>query len=59
MALQVSLPASVETFVRQQAGTSRRIELCYDAHQVVVHRGWTPIGPGCQPTEGDRVVLHE
>jgi hypothetical protein len=56
MALQVSLPASVETFVRQQAGTSRRIELCYDSRQVVVHHGWTPIAPGCKPTQGDRVV---
>lgn len=57
--LQVSLPASVEGFVRQQSSTSRRIELCYDAHQVVVHSGWTPMAPGCKPGPADRVVALE
>lgn len=56
MKLQVSLPSSVEAFVRDRVEGSERIELCHDGHQVVVHRGWTPIAEGCRPGEGDRVV---
>lgn len=56
LSLQVSLPASVESFVRQHAAGSRRVELCYNARQVVVHHGWTPIAAGCKPAQGDRVV---
>jgi len=55
--LRVSLPSTVEAFVREQRPGSERIELCHDSRQVVVHRGWEPVSDGCQPTGGDRVVL--
>ncbi|WP_440534146.1 DUF2145 domain-containing protein [Variovorax sp. YR566] len=55
--LRVSLPSTVEAFVREQRPASERIELCHDSRQVVVHRSWEPVFDGCQPTGGDRVVL--
>ena len=59
MKLQVSLPASVETFVRQRLPETERIEICHDDRQIVVHRGWTPIPDGCRPGDADRVVLFD
>jgi len=56
MKLQVSLPSTIEAFIRERLSRSERIELCHDLRQVVVHRGWTPIADGCKPGEGDRVV---
>jgi hypothetical protein len=53
---RVSMPASIEGFVRQQVPDARRIELCYTATQVVIHRGWTRIAAGCQPGPGDEVI---
>ena len=57
MMLRVSLPSTIEAFVRARLSGSERIELCHDGRQVVVRRGWTPIAPGCKPGDGDRVVL--
>lgn len=57
MKLQISLPSTVEAFVRERQPRSERVELCHDGHQVVVHRGWTPIADGCKPAEGDRITL--
>ena len=51
---RVSMPESIEGFVRQQVPEARRIELCYTAAQVVIRRGWTPIAAGCQPGPGTR-----
>jgi hypothetical protein len=56
MLLLVSLPSTVEAFVRARLPGSERVEMCHDGKQVVVHRGWTPIAEGCKPSEGDRVV---
>jgi hypothetical protein len=56
MLLHVSLPSTMEAFVRARLPGSERVELCHDGRQVVVHRGWTPIADGCRPGEGDRVV---
>ena len=53
---RVSMPASIEAFVRQQVPEARRIELCYTTTQVVVRHGWTPIAAGCQPAPGDAVI---
>lgn len=55
--LHISLPSTVEAFVREQRPGSERIELCHDSRQVVVHRGWEPVSDGCQPASGDRIVL--
>jgi hypothetical protein len=51
-----SMPASIAAFVQQRLPASERIELCHDARQVVIHRGWQPIADGCRPGAGDRVV---
>ena len=53
---RTSLPASIEAFVQAQIPGAERIELCHDEHQIVIHRGWTPIAEGCRPGEGDRVI---
>jgi len=56
MKLRVSLPSTIETFVRARFPASERVELCHDDRQIVVRRGWTPIADGCKPEAGDRVV---
>jgi len=55
--LRISLPSTVEAFVREQRPDSERVELCHDGRQIVVHRGWEPVPDGCRPSAGDRVVL--
>ena len=56
LALRVSLPTSIEAFVREQFPNGERIAICHDEKQIVVHRGWTPAGDGCRALPGDRVV---
>lgn len=53
---QVSMPASIEAFVRQRLPQATRIELCYTPQHIVVHRGWEPIAPGCMPGADDTVL---
>jgi hypothetical protein len=52
----VSMPASIEAFVRRQVPGAQRIELCHDTRRMVLRQGWAPIGDGCQPAAGDRVI---
>jgi hypothetical protein len=52
----ISMPASIEAFVRQQVPGVQRIEFCHDAQQMVVRQGWTPIADGCLAAPGDQVV---
>lgn len=54
--LQVSMPASIEAFVRQQWPETRRVEICHTAQHAIIRRGWTPLPPGCQPEAGDEQV---
>lgn len=54
--LRVSLPATVETFVRQRLPQAERTELCLAGDGVVAHPGWTPLGDDCRPGEGDRLL---
>ncbi|RZT03845.1 hypothetical protein SAMN05216319_4377 [Duganella sp. CF402] len=54
--LHISLPTTVESFVRARFPQSERVELCHDEKQIVIHRGWTPIAEGCKPADGDRVI---
>jgi hypothetical protein len=56
MALRVSVPASIENFVRRRVPEARRVELCHDRRHIVVHRGWDALGPGCTPGPGDDVI---
>jgi hypothetical protein len=57
LALRVSVPASIEDFVRRRVPQAHRVELCHDRRHIVVHRGWAPLGPGCTPAPGDEVIL--
>jgi hypothetical protein len=56
MRLKVSLPSTIETFVKQRLPDSKHIELCHNGQQIVVHHGWTPIADGCTPADGDLVL---
>nr|WP_315399163.1 DUF2145 domain-containing protein [uncultured Duganella sp.] len=56
MKLRVSLPSTIEAFVRGRFPASERVELCHDERRVVIHRGWAPVAAGCVPGEGDRVL---
>lgn len=53
---RVSMPASIEAFVRARVPGATRVELCHAGRRVVVHRGWEPIAEGCEPGEGDTVI---
>jgi hypothetical protein len=59
MKLEISLPTSIESFVRQRLPASERIEICHDDKQVVVHHGWTTVAEGCRPAAGDRIIPFE
>lgn len=56
LVFQVSVPASIETFVRARWPAAERVELCHDGARVVLRRGWTPIAEGCVAAPGDREV---
>jgi hypothetical protein len=53
---RVSMPASIEAFVRALVPGAVRLEFCHTAHQAVIHRGWDSIAEGCRPGAGDTVV---
>lgn len=53
---RVSMPASIETFVRQQVPEVVRVEFCLRDQRVVKRRGWQPISASCEPQEGDVVT---
>jgi hypothetical protein len=54
--LRVSVPDSIESFVRQRAPQARRVELCHDTRHIVVRHGWEPIGAACEARPGDEVI---
>ena len=53
---RISMPATIEAFVREQLPGAERIELCHNQRQVVIRRGWQLIAEGCRPGAGDRVI---
>jgi hypothetical protein len=53
---RVSMPESIDAFVRGQLPQARRIELCHDEQQVVIREGWEALPADCRPGPGDRVV---
>ena len=53
----VSMPASIEAFVRMQLPAAQRIELCHADDRIVVHRGWDPVAEGCIAGDSDRVIV--
>lgn len=52
---RVSLPEDVARWVRASHPGTDRIELCTTGQQVVLRRGWEPLGPGCEAMEGDDI----
>jgi hypothetical protein len=50
---RVSMPESMEAFVRQQVPDVVRVEFCLRDQRVVKRRGWQPISSSCEPQEGD------
>jgi len=56
LALRVSVPDAIETFVRRQAPQTKRVELCHAKGRIVVRRGWEPLGAACEPGPGDEVI---
>lgn len=56
LALHVSVPASIESFVQRRVPAARRVEVCHDKERIVVHRGWEPLGAVCRPLPGDEVI---
>jgi len=56
LALHISVPTAIEAFVHRTAPQTRRVELCHDERHIVVHRGWEPLGAGCEPLPGDDVI---
>jgi hypothetical protein len=53
---RVSMPASIEAFVRERHPGATRLELCHADRRVVIHRGWEPIAEGCHPAAQDTVI---
>ncbi|MEO7854245.1 MAG: DUF2145 domain-containing protein [Rubrivivax sp.] len=53
--LRVSMPASIEAFVRSTIPGAQRIEFCHTANAIVIRRGWQPI-EGCQAQPEDTVL---
>jgi hypothetical protein len=53
---RVSMPASLEGFVRETLPGARRIEFCHTEEHIVVHHGWEPIAEGCVPGPQDTVL---
>jgi hypothetical protein len=56
LALHVSVPASIEDFVRARLPGARRVQVCHDERQIVVRRGWEPLDAACTPMPGDEVT---
>ena len=53
--LAVSMPESIEAFVRARVPRAERLEICHDSRRAVLRRGWEPIADGCRPGPGDEV----
>jgi hypothetical protein len=53
---RVSMPASIEAFVRQQWPQTQRIEFCQTPTHVLVRRGWGRLPNDCQASDGDTVI---
>jgi len=56
LALQVSVPQSIEDFVRRRVPQAERVELCHDDERIVVRRGWAPLAGDCKAMAGDEVI---
>jgi hypothetical protein len=59
MIYTVSMPASIEAFVRSNVPGATRTEFCHTDRYVVIRHGWEAIAEGCQPGEHDTVIALE
>jgi hypothetical protein len=53
---EVSMPDSIEAFVKRLHPGAERFEVCHTDRRMVLRQGWTPIADGCVPGEGDEVT---
>jgi len=53
---QVSMPASIEQFVKAHVDNVKRVEMCLKDGRIVIHRGWDSIPDGCLASPGDEVL---
>ena len=53
---RVSMPESIESFVRATVPGATRMEFCHVGPRVVVRRGWEPLPEGCMPEAQDTVI---
>jgi hypothetical protein len=56
LALRVSLPDSIDAFVRVKLPQARRIEMCLHGDHVVVRREGPALPASCEAGEGDEVL---
>jgi hypothetical protein len=54
---RVSMPSAIEDFVRARVPGAQRLEFCHSGTRVVLRRGWTPVGEGCEPGDADTVFM--
>lgn len=54
---RVSMPPSIEAFVRQQVANISRVEFCLRDNRVLMRRGWEPISANCEAKEGDVLTV--
>jgi hypothetical protein len=54
--LRVSMPGTIESFVRQREPSAHRVELCQTEGRIVIRRGWRPLPADCSAEAGDEVV---
>ena len=50
----VTLPDSIEGFIRRRWPQAQRAEWCRRGAEVVLRVGWQPLDEDCTPQEGDR-----
>jgi len=56
LALQVSVPASLEAFMQRRSPGAQRVQMFHDTERIVVRRGWEPLGAECRAMPGDEVI---
>ena len=53
---RVSMPSSLEAFVRKLAPAAQRLEFCHTDQHIVVRRGWQPLDEACRAEPDDTVI---
>jgi hypothetical protein len=54
---QVSMPSSIEAFIRLKYPEAERLEFCHNDRHIVIHRGWQAVKEGCVAGESDTVLI--